>query len=58
MKRAPLMSGLESHPWELNPEPGAYEASALPIELGWHVTMTLYPERDYWQGFGGLAGRH
>ena len=24
-----------SHPWELNPKPGAYEASALPVELGW-----------------------
>ena len=25
-----------SHPWELNPKPIAYEAIALPIELGWH----------------------
>ena len=27
----------QSHPWELNPKPTAYEAVALPIELGWHV---------------------
>ena len=27
-----------SHPWELNPKPIAYEAIALPIELGWHTT--------------------
>ncbi len=25
----------ESHPWESNPKPTAYEAVALPIELGW-----------------------
>ena len=35
IKKAPLTPGPESHPWELNPKPGAYEASALPIELGW-----------------------
>ena len=35
MKKAPSTPGPESHPWELNPKPGAYEASALPIELGW-----------------------
>jgi hypothetical protein len=34
-----------SHPWELNPEPGAYEASALPIELGWRFAQVLYRER-------------
>ena len=25
----------KSHPWESNPKPIAYEAIALPIELGW-----------------------
>ncbi len=27
--------GFRSHPSELNRQPAAYEAAALPIELGW-----------------------
>ena len=33
---------LWSHPRDLNSKPGAYEASALPIELGWQKTPSSY----------------
>ena len=33
---------LWSHPRDLNSKPGAYEASALPIELGWQNTPSGY----------------
>jgi hypothetical protein len=32
-----------SHRWDLNPRPGAYEASALPAELLWRALL----RRDY-----------
>ncbi len=30
-----------SHPGDLNPKPDAYEASALPIELGWRLDKAM-----------------
>jgi hypothetical protein len=28
---------MQSHPGDLNPKPAAYEAAALPFELGWRL---------------------
>ncbi len=45
-----LIEGKEkSHPGELNPKPDAYEASALPIELGWRVNCIIYYKGAVWQ---------